>query len=187
MSTIDIGGFAETLIKNGAPLLAQVLTTLMPPPFGGLASIALTTLGTALGVPPTIGAVQGAIVADPTGATAALQQAEAQITAEMELLKKQVDLNEEEGKSTSWFISAWRPTFAWSVMFWMNYNFIAYLAGFKGLSPELFNPAWMVFGGMMGLRTVEKWAGVARSTLSEAEGVISHLQGTAKRIREGKS
>ncbi len=176
--SIELGGLASSLIKAGAPMLGEVLGKTLPFPFNLVASSALNAVAGALGVPNDPASIKEAIDGDPDGAAEKLQAIEAQVTADMEILKAQSATNTEEAKSTNPFISAWRPAFAWCVMFWMNYNFLSYVVHVSWapqLPPELFNPAWMLFGGMMGLRTVEKWGGVARSTLREAEGLVRRI------------
>lgn len=175
MSRIELGGLAESFIRAGAPVLGEVLGSVLPFPFNLVASRALGAVAGALGVPPDAGSISAAIDKDPGAAAAKLQSIEAQVSADMEILKAQSATNQEEAKSANLFISAWRPSFAWCIIFWMNYNFLAYVAQVSWAPPlpsEFFNPAWMLFGGMMGLRTIEKWGGVARSTLHQVEGVF---------------
>lgn len=161
MASIEIGDIASSLIRAGAPVLAEVLGTVLPFPFSVVAKTALEAVAGALGVPADPAAVTAAINADPDAAAAKLSEIEAKVSADMELLKGQEQLNAKEAESHSFFIAGWRPFFAWSIIGWMNFNFVSFLTGWQPLPADLFDPAWVLFGGMMGLRTVEKWKGVA--------------------------
>jgi hypothetical protein len=81
----------------------------------------------------------------------------------------QVQMNLKEAESANFFIAGWRPAFAWLCIVWV---FIGLAWTFTGreLPPgylAIWNPVWIAFGGMLGLRTIEKWGGVARDTLKK--------------------
>ncbi|MGE0109757.1 MAG: holin family protein [Bdellovibrionales bacterium] len=98
----------------------------------------------------------------------------AQLAADTELAKAQMQINTEEAKSGSLFVSGWRPFIGWVCGGAFAYHFIlqpliAFLLATQGQSVEL--PAFDIYSiltvlcGMLGLgslRTVEKWKGVAR-------------------------
>jgi hypothetical protein len=93
----------------------------------------------------------------------------AQLAAETDLAKLQVQVNLEEAKSTNWFIAAWRPFIGWTCGFGLAYvSIIEPLARFAakvwfhytGDFPVIDTTITMqVLLGMLGLaaaRTVEK-------------------------------
>lgn len=92
----------------------------------------------------------------------------AQLTAETELMKGQLAINTEEAKSSSIFVSGWRPFIGWvcgsafalHFLFLPLFNFIAMQAGYPEVHITFDMSSLMtVLGGMLGLgglRTVEK-------------------------------
>lgn len=162
----ELGGIASSLIQAGAPVLAQVLGTVLPFPFNVVSKTALLAVASALGCAPEPAVIAATIDADPDAAAAKLSEIEQRIQADMEALKGQVELNKVEASNSNLFVAGWRPAFAWIVLFWMNYNFIALLSHYQPIPADYFNPVWMLFGGMMGLRTVEKWGGVATQVIT---------------------
>ena len=93
----------------------------------------------------------------------------AQLAAETDLAKLQVQVNLEESKSTNWFVAAWRPFIGWTCGFGLAYvSIIEPLARFAaqvwfhytGSFPVIDTTITMqVLLGMLGLaaaRTVEK-------------------------------
>ena len=93
----------------------------------------------------------------------------AQLAAETDLAKLQVQVNLEEAKSTNWFVAAWRPFIGWTCGFGLAYvSIIEPLARFAaqvwfhytGSFPVIDTTITMqVLLGMLGLaaaRTVEK-------------------------------
>ena len=95
------------------------------------------------------------------------------LAAETDLMKGQLAINAEEAKSTSIFISGWRPFIGWTCgsafalhfLFLPLFNFIAMQAGYAEVHITFDMSSLMtVLGGMLGLgglRTVEKVKKVA--------------------------
>lgn len=99
----------------------------------------------------------------------------AQLTAETELAKAQLAVNAEEAKSSSVFVSGWRPAVGWVCVLGLTYTFLirpvlAWASGFA--TPPMPVPPPLDMGdlltlllgmlGLGGLRTAEKFKGVAR-------------------------
>jgi len=91
-----------------------------------------------------------------------------------ELAKAQIAVNKEEAKSSSLFVSGWRPAVGWVCVSGMAFNFICvplgnFICGLSGvdvLLPALdlseMLPVLMGMLGLGGLRTFEKLKGVHR-------------------------
>lgn len=99
----------------------------------------------------------------------------AQMAAETELAKGQLAVNAEEAKSSSVFVSGWRPAVGWVCVVGLLYTFLlrpmlAWASGFAATPVPLPPPLDMgdlltlLLGmlGLGGLRTAEKIKGVAR-------------------------
>lgn len=102
-------------------------------------------------------------------------KAEADLRSSLQAWDKgQTDINIEEAKSDSVFVSGWRPFIGWCCGIALAYQFvvtpivmwIATMAGIKlPIPPKFDDTLWqLVFAmlGMGGLRTYEKVMGVAR-------------------------
>ena len=112
--------------------------------------------------------------------TAAAQKAKDEFTAvaqgqEFQLALAQIAVNAEEAKSSSLWVSGWRPCVGWvgavgfgyAVMLEPIMRFVAQVAlGYAGEFPEIdFDILLTTLGGLLGLgtlRTVEKFKGIAR-------------------------
>ena len=91
-----------------------------------------------------------------------------------ELAKAQIEVNKEEAKSTSLFVSGWRPAVGWVCVTGMGFNFVCMplgnfacaLAGVDiSLPPLNLSEMMPVLMGRLGLgamRSFEKTKGVAR-------------------------
>jgi hypothetical protein len=82
---------------------------------------------------------------------------------ELQLAKGQLEVNANEAKSTSWFVAGWRPAVGWLCVFGLGYNTImSPMFGFPSGDFEVL--VTLLFGmlGLGGLRTFEKFKGVAR-------------------------
>ncbi len=95
---------------------------------------------------------------------------------EQEVVLAQLEVNKQEAKHTSIFVAGWRPAVGWVcalgiavVAFQPIIAWGAALTGWQGTLPEPnVDLVLTLLGGMLGLggmRTVEKWKGVARSGL----------------------
>jgi hypothetical protein len=114
------------------------------------------------------------IFPDPAQADAAkLELLKLQQSGELATMTAQTDINKEEAKSTSLFVSGWRPAIGWVCALALMYQYLlrplmtwgTTVAGFNlppmvGLDDNL----WQLMMGMLGmggLRTYEKTQGVA--------------------------
>lgn len=164
-SAAEIETLGLSLAKAGLPLLATMLATIAPPPIGAIAEIIMPSISAALGLAPgaTPADVTAAINADPNGANAKLAQVQEANSSLLDFAKVQADLDTKEADSGSLFVSGWRPAFGWLCVITTAYQMAAAAVGYGHVvPPEVFNPVWYAFGGMLGLRSVEKWFGVAR-------------------------
>lgn len=96
----------------------------------------------------------------------------AQLTARVDLLKGQIEINKVEAASNNWFVAGWRPFVGWVCGFGLLYaamveplmRFIANLYGYTGTFPVIDTSVTLqVLLGMLGLagmRTREKEKGV---------------------------
>ena len=96
------------------------------------------------------------------------QQGELAILAqEVALAKTQTDVNQEEAKSTNWFVSGWRPYIGWICGTGLAYQFLVYpiLIAFQPKIVSLdMGTLITLLAGMLGLgtlRSFEKSKGVA--------------------------
>jgi len=92
----------------------------------------------------------------------------AELTAEVQLLTRQMDINKEEAKSSRFFVAGWRPFVGWVCGLGLAYvsivepvmRFIANMSGYTGSFPLIDTTLTMqVLLGMLGLgvmRTKEK-------------------------------
>lgn len=97
----------------------------------------------------------------------------AYLSAETELAKGQLAINAEEAKSSSLFISGWRPALGWICVLacgwnWIGLKVVMVLAAYMGqqliVAPADISEMLPVLLGMLGLgglRTAEKIKGVA--------------------------
>jgi hypothetical protein len=97
-----------------------------------------------------------------------------QLAAAVAIVQGQIDTNKEEAKNPNVFVSGWRPFIGWVCGVSLGYTYIGYplllwasAAWFPALNvPKLVNDGMLyelLFGmlGLGGLRTFEKWKGVA--------------------------
>jgi hypothetical protein len=114
------------------------------------------------------------IFPDPAQADAAkLELLKLQKSGELAQMTAQTDINKEEAKNSSLFVSGWRPAIGWVCALALFYQYllkpiITWLAGVAGynvpLMPGLDDNLWQLMMGMLGmggLRTFEKVQGVA--------------------------
>lgn len=85
----------------------------------------------------------------------------------------QLEVNQEEAKSTHLFVAGWRPFIGWTCGFAMGFNYILVpvLSGFdvdmSVLDITTMFPVLLGMLGLAGLRTTEKVQGVAAETLPQ--------------------
>lgn len=176
---------AETLAGMGLPMLARILGGAVAGPVGAAAAGALMSkITSALGLPTDASpdAVSQAITANPAAAAQHLSVLEQQATADLAFSGQQIKVDLAEGQSPSIFIAGWRPGFAWTVVVWTNIllgtGWAFMVTGRTlDLAPFLamWQAPWMLFAGLIGVRTAEKWGGVVTTTMR-------HLSGDRKRL-----
>lgn len=98
----------------------------------------------------------------------------AQLQADLELAKSQIEVNNTEAASTSLFVSGWRPFVGWMCASGLGFQVLvgpllewgSALVGHPTALPELdTSTLWTMLAGMLGIggmRTFEKISGVAR-------------------------
>ena len=114
---------------------------------------------------------------DPTAAAAAkLELFKLQQSGELQMMVSQMDINKEEAKSPSMFVSGWRPFIGWvcgaaCAWNWVGLKVALFAAAYFGkelnLAPADIGEMMPVLLGMLGLgglRTMEKIQGVASVT-----------------------
>ena len=106
-------------------------------------------------------------------ADAKLKLLELQQSGELATMTAQTDINKEEAKSSSLFVSGWRPAIGWVCALALAYQYLfkplltwlLMTAGFQiPTMPGLDDNLWQLMMGMLGmggLRTFEKTQGVA--------------------------
>jgi hypothetical protein len=94
--------------------------------------------------------------ADRAKAVETLQQ------MELEIIKGQLQINEEEAKSESLFVSGWRPAVGWMGVFGLGFQVLAPVFGLPIANTEVLVALLTGLLGLGGARTVEKIKGVAR-------------------------
>jgi hypothetical protein len=115
------------------------------------------------------------IFPDPAQADAAkLELLKLQQSGDLAIMTAQTDINKEEAKSTSLFVSGWRPAIGWVCALALAYQYLLkpLLMGFLPMFgvttlalPGLDDNLWQLMMGMLGmggLRTFEKIQGVAK-------------------------
>jgi hypothetical protein len=163
---LNFADIAGQFLKAGAPVLAKVLGAALPFPLNLIASNIVGDVAGALGTEPTPQAIGAAIEKDPISAQEKLQSIEAKYASLLDFAKLQTDLNLHEAESPNLFVAGWRPAFGWLGVILAGYQTFAAASMIVPLVPaDIFNPVWLAFGGLMGLRSTEKWAGVATETL----------------------
>lgn len=114
------------------------------------------------------------IFPDPAqAANAKLELLKLQQSGDLATMTAQTDINKEEAKSSSLFVSGWRPAIGWVCALALAYQYLVRplsgtLAGVFGVTipplPGLDDNLWQLMMGMLGmggLRTFEKLQGVA--------------------------
>lgn len=127
---------------------------------------------------PIIGNLLDKIIPDKDAAAKAKAElAVMEQKGELDLMLKQLEVNTEEAKHSSMFVAGWRPFIGWVCGIAFAYHFIlapliAFIAQLHGVTIDL--PAFdmsalttVLLGmlGLGGLRTYEKFKGVARNKL----------------------
>lgn len=181
---MNFTSIAETLAGMGLPMLARILGGAVAGPVGAAAAGALMSkITSALGLPTDASpdAVSQAISADPQAAAQHLATLEQQATADLAFSGQQIKVDLAEGQSPSVFIAGWRPGFAWTVVAWTNIllgtGWAFMVTGRIDLAQFLamWQAPWMLFAGLIGVRTAEKWGGVVTTTMRRLSGDRTRL------------
>ena len=142
------------VLKVVAPILASALG-------GPLAGAAVSFMASKLGV--TTDQVEQTITAMNPDEKVKLKQIDDDFQLEMSkqgiaLQLAQIGVDQEEAKSINWFIAGARPAAMWSCVIGLLYQFaICPIGHLTPLPPETTNLLLEIFGGLAGLRTVEKY------------------------------
>ena len=102
------------------------------------------------------------------------EQEKAELSAAVAMVQGQIDINKEEAKSSSLFVSGWRPATGWMCVAACAWNWAGLpmvktglvIAGYKlDIAPADISemlPILIALLGLGGYRTAEKFKGVAR-------------------------
>ena len=163
----ELEGLAATLLEKGLPILGGLIGGPVGAVAGNVVSGVVGQIATTLGLPSdaTPAVVSAAVQTDPQAADK-LSEFEAHASSALDFAKLQADENAKEAESASLFVSGWRPAFGWICVFAAVYQVAASASSFPLIPADAFNPIWAAFGGMLGLRTIERWKGVAQTTLT---------------------
>ncbi|HQR83028.1 MAG TPA: 3TM-type holin [Thiotrichales bacterium] len=123
---------------------------------------------------PLIGSLIDKAIPDADAANKAKAElAMMQAKGELDLMLGQIEINKAEAQHSSVFVSGWRPAVGWICAAALGYEFIAMpLFAWASLNFGWQSPPHLVMDGLMelvlamlgvaGLRTFEKYKGVAR-------------------------
>jgi hypothetical protein len=165
----DLAPLAGALLSAGAPILGGIIGG----PVGALVGSLLPQLAGAFGLAPDAAPAQiaAAVQADPN-ASSKLSAIEEQHKSELAWAQLQVDQNDAAMKiegpaGLRFFYGGWRPMAGWVLCpVPAVYQVIASAAHLPMLPDNLwalFLPVWV---GLAGLRTYERFSGVALDTLA---------------------
>ena len=114
------------------------------------------------------------VIPDPAqAADAKLKLLQLQQSGELAVMTAQTEINKEEAKNASLFVSGWRPAIGWVCAFALAYQYLirplgSVIGSLLGVTvpslPGLDDNLWQLMMGMLGmggLRTYEKISGVA--------------------------
>jgi hypothetical protein len=120
------------------------------------------------------GKILDKVFPDPAqAANAKLELLKLQQSGDLATMTAQTDINKEEAKSSSVFVSGWRPAIGWVCALALAYQYLlrplgGTIASIAGVTipplPGLDDNLWQLMMGMLGmggLRTFEKLQGVA--------------------------
>ena len=154
---------ALAVARAGFPVLGDILGKVVPFPGNLVAGAVFSGISAALGTPAdNPQAAADAIDANPTAAQEKLQAIQAEHEDAWKYAEAQMALNSKELETGNLFVSGWRPAFAWLCVGGTAYQmFGSVWWHMHVIPPDTFNPIWVAFGGLLGLKSVEKWLGVA--------------------------
>jgi hypothetical protein len=177
VDTASILPVAGQFAKAGLPILAKVVGLVLPPPFGSIASLILGEVADALGTDPTPEAVIAAVEKDPVAAQEKLKAVEEKYASLLDFAKLQTDINAKEAESSSLFIAGWRPALGWSLVAMVTWQWTASIWSGPYVEVSIFNAMLVLLGGVAGLRSTEKWAGVATESIKAAPRILARRKG----------
>jgi hypothetical protein len=173
----DLQALAGALISKGAPILGRLVGTAVGGPLGtfigGAVGDLIPQIAQSVGLPADAPASQvAATVQAATSAPDALMALEEKNKTDLAMAQLQVDQNDAElhiegPAALRFFYGGWRPAAGWLLCpIPAAYQIIASAAHLP-LMPEgiwtLFLPVWV---GIAGLRTYERYSGIALDTLN---------------------
>jgi hypothetical protein len=168
----DLEALAGSLLQKGLPALGGLLGGPVGAVVGNIAASLVPQIAQAFGLapdaPPAV--VAATVSADPNaaGKLATLEDAQKNAIAWAQL---QVDQNKDEltVDGPAWlkfFYGGWRPSAGWLLLpVPAIYQMVAYIAHVTPLPDSFFAWSVPVWVGLAGLRTYERYSGVALDTL----------------------
>ena len=167
----ELEPLAGALLKAGAPILGGIIGG----PFGAIIGALLPQVASVFGLPldaPPV-AVAAAVAADPQAADklSGLEEAHKDALASAQL---QVDQNGAELSMPGTalqrvFWGGWRPAMGWIAgPLVLAYQIAAATMGGRLIPIEVFGPTMALWTALAGLRTSEKWQGVAATMMPPA-------------------
>ena len=162
VSTTDLEQLAVTLAEAGAPTLGSIIGG----PVGALVGLILPKVAALFKLPASAppAAITAAVKADPQ-ASEKLMLIEETNRSALEFAKLQADVNVEEAKSPSLFVSGWRPFLGWSLSIMVTTQWLATSLHLPAIEISIYNNSLGLLGILLGARTIEKWKGVAAVNL----------------------
>jgi hypothetical protein len=173
----DLEALGATLLQKGLPILGGIIGGPVGGIIGNVAGSVIGQLATTLGLPadapPAV--IQAAVQADPQASEKLSALEDAQKTA-LAFAQLQVDQNNAElatktgSTGLDFFYGGWRPAMGWvSGPGILAYQIAAFAVGFPPLPDALVNSFLLVWTSIAGLRTYERFTGVALDTLPIAK------------------
>ena len=169
----DLKPLGAAFAQAGLPILSKLIQAVAPPPFGLIASIILPHIADALGVPPEPVAIKEAVEKDPSAAKDKLAIIEAEHASLLDFAKLQTELNAKEAESPNLFIAGWRPFVGWSLGLMLTWQWTAIIWKGPQVEAGLFNVMTGLLAGLIGVRSIDKWGGVATQTIKALPKVLA--------------
>jgi hypothetical protein len=173
----DLKPLAGAFAQAGLPILSKLIQAVAPPPFGFIASIILPHIADALGVDPEPAAIKAAVEKDPGAAKEKLALVEAEHENLLDFAKLQTELNMKEAESANLFVAGWRPGIGWSLGAMVTWQWTAAIWKGPMIESGIFNSMLTLLAGLMGLRSTEKWAGVATEAVKGLPKLLTRKKG----------
>jgi hypothetical protein len=164
----DLEPLAGALLKAGAPILGGVIGG----PFGAIVGALIPQIAGAFGLAPDASpaTVAAAVAADPNAqtklATIEDEQKSALAWAQLQVVQNKDELTVDGPAWLKFFYGGWRPSAGWLLLpVPAIYQMVAYIAHVTPLPDSFFAWSVPVWVGLAGLRTYERYSGVALDTL----------------------